>query len=219
MTYNERLTVQDLQRKDAQVFQKDFDTHADEDDAACNLRLGLVTKTKDVPDLHADGGEQEGGNPDEGDCGYDVHFQKSEGDANGQGVNAGGQGKQEHGLERQGVVRFFLLFGQGLPEHGDANEGEQYESDPVIDGGNIGFEALAQEKADQWHEALKTAKPQSDNTRFLQIHFFQSQSLADGDGKCIHGESDGDQKQFYNTHVSAAPKIVFQMHKNYTSIK
>ena len=54
------------------MFQQDLAAHEDQDDAAGELRPGLIPEAEDVADLQSRGGEDEGGAADEADGGHDV---------------------------------------------------------------------------------------------------------------------------------------------------
>ena len=77
--------------ENAQVLQQDLDSHQDQDDAAQNLGRRAVALAEHAAQAHAQGGQQEGDDPDERDGGDDIDLQEGEGDAHGQSVDAGGQ--------------------------------------------------------------------------------------------------------------------------------
>ena len=66
------------------MLQQNLHTHCDEDNAADQLRLGLVLCAEDIADFDADGGENKGDRADKGDGGDDVHLQKGKRNADGQ---------------------------------------------------------------------------------------------------------------------------------------
>lgn len=67
-----------------------------------------------------------------------LYLKEGEGNAHRQGVDAGGNGEDEHFLELDAVAALFA-FAEGFPDHVDADEHQQQESDP---GGKGGDEAL-----------------------------------------------------------------------------
>ena len=103
------------------MLQENFQPQEDQNDAAGQLRLLPVPGSKPVAQLHAKGGKQEGGETNEGDCHPNagevemaIHKQGQthpghQGDAGCQGVNAGGNGQQEHGPGGQIPGDLFLL--------------------------------------------------------------------------------------------------------------
>ena len=185
------------------MFQQDLAAHEDQDDAAGELCPGLILEAEDVADLEPRGGEDEGGAADEADGGHDVDpRQQGEGDAHGQGVDAGGHGQQQHGLEGEGaVVRpGLLVVGPGLLHHAAADEAEQDEGHPVVDGGDVALKGGAQEVAQARHQGLEAAEPGADDEVMPTSQLPGGKTLADGDGEGVHGEAHGDEKEFQNAH-------------------
>lgn len=176
------------------MFQEDLQPHSDQNDAAGEFSLRFVFCPKDMTDLDAKGGEQEGRHANEADGGDDVNLQEGEGDANGEGINASRNGKKKHGLDVERIICLFFLLRQCLANHGDADEREQNKGNPVINRGNVGLKLFAEKEAEEWHASLKAAEPQADDGRLAYAQLSHGESLADGDGKGIHGEPDGDQE-------------------------
>lgn len=83
---------------------------------------------------HAQGRENEGGQSDQARRGQNGHVQKGERDANGQGVDAGGNGQGEHGPQVQGGAAVFRLIGAGRAEHIAPQPAQQKKGDPVVNG-------------------------------------------------------------------------------------
>ena len=190
------------------MLQQDLAAHEDQDDAAGELRPGLILQAEDVADLQSGGGEDKGGAADEADGGHDVDpRQQGEGDAHGQGVDAGGDGQEQHGLEGEGaVVRpGLLVIGQGLLHHAAADEAEQDEGHPVVDGGDVALEGGAQEVTEARHQGLEAAEPGADDEVMPTSELAGGETLADGDGEGVHGEAHGDEKEFQNAHIKYPP--------------
>ena len=64
----------------------------------------------------------------------------------------------------------------------------------MINRGNVGLKLFAEKEAEEWHAGLKSAEPQTDDGRLAYAQLSHGEPLADGDGKGIHGEPDGDQE-------------------------
>jgi len=73
----------------------------------------------------------------------------------------------EHGLKRQRAVELILVLGQRLADHVAADDAQQHERDPVIDGGDKLLKLRAEQIAQQRHERLKTAEPRPGDAAFL----------------------------------------------------
>ena len=192
------------QLQDAQMLQQDLQTDQDQDDSARQFRLGLIARAEHIADPHADRGEDEGCDTDQADRRKNRNLQECEGDAYGERVNACGDGQGKHVLCVQRSVWIFrraVLFLESFPQHGEPDDAQERESDPMVDRSDIVFVLTAHQEADQGHQRLKGAKPETDNTGFYQGKFFDGQTLTDGHGEGVHGEADSDQKQTEQTHT------------------
>lgn len=85
----------------------------------------------------------------------------------GERVDARCDRQQEHGLKRQRAVELILVLGQRLADHVAADDAQQHERDPVIDGGDKLLKLRAEQIAQQRHERLKTAEPRPGDAAFL----------------------------------------------------
>ena len=123
--------------EDAEVLQQNLDAQQNEDDAAQDFRSDTPARTEDAADLHACGGEQKRYRADEADGRDDVDLQRRERDADGERVDAGGDGEREHGARaRRGTLHIRLA--EGLTDHISADQREQDERDPVVDRLDVG---------------------------------------------------------------------------------
>ena len=118
----------------------------------------------------------------------------------GQGVNAGGNGQQEHGPGGQIPGDLFLLCRQSLPDHIAPNDRQEEKGNPVIEGGNGLGEGMGQEKAQQRHQHLKAAKPQPHPGCMLEGDCAYSQPLANCHGKGIHRQPHGQDQKLIHVH-------------------
>ena len=82
-----------------------------------------------------------------------------------------------------------------------ADDAQQNERDPVIDGGDEALKLRTEQIAQQRHERLKTAEPCPRDAAFLPRHALQGQSLADGNGERVHRQTDCQHGQLPKSHV------------------
>ena len=78
------------------MLQQDLQTQQDQDHAAGNGGLFLVFGAEAVADEHTAHADDKGGHADDADGGDDTHPQEGEGNADRQGVDAGGDGHQTY---------------------------------------------------------------------------------------------------------------------------
>ena len=123
------------------VLDEDFDSDQNQDDAAGDFRGLFIARADEVADVQAGAGDDGGDRADEQHGKVDVHrADHGEGYADGQRVDAGGNGHHEHRPERERIVlRFFLA--EGLANHVRADQRQKDEGDPVIVGLNQAFQA------------------------------------------------------------------------------
>ena len=183
------------------MLQQNFTAQQHQNHAAGQLRPAFALFAHDAPGSHADGRQDKGGYTDKTDGGDDIHLQKGEGNAHGQGVNAGGDGQREHGFTGEIGLHTLLVVLSGLPDHIDADDGQQHKGDPMVHVGDKRLKADAQQPAQKGHQRLEAAEPQSGDEGMAQPHLTGGKALADRDGKGIHGQSHGDQKQFDDSHM------------------
>ena len=124
-----------------QMFDQDPCPDQDQDDPAQDAGVFLQQGTQLAAEIDRRKAEHEGRYPDDRDAGQDVHLQKSKGDADGECVDAGRYGQKQDVRQSEIAVRIILIFtADRLTDHVAADEGEQDEGDPVIDGRNQRFE-------------------------------------------------------------------------------
>lgn len=175
------------------MLDQDLAADQDQNDAAHKLCKGFVLRSEHIAHLHAESGQEEGDDADEGNGGNDGDVrQKCKGHANRQRIDAGSNGKQQHFLEgKRGVGALFLL-GEGLPDHVGADEHQKHESDPVVDGGDLLLKTVTDQIAERGHQRLKGAEPESDHTGLFQGDLRGGKALAHGDCESVHGKTDGE---------------------------
>ena len=176
------------------MLQEDPQAHEDEDDAACQLGFGFEFGAEEVADVDAYGGEGEGDDPDEGNGGDDVHLQEGEGDADGQRVDTGGDGHGEHGLGAEGAVAR-LGLPEGFLNHVGADQPQQDESDPMVNGLDVGLELPSQKIAQQGHSGLEAAKVDARDDGVAEFQLLHREAFTDGHGHGVHGQTNGQDEQ------------------------
>ena len=86
-----------------------------------------------------------------------ISLKKTERDANGQSVNAGGNGQYQHGPGSKRTIRFIILI-ERFHNHLASNENKQTQSNPVVHTGYQRMKPAAQQIAQCRHKRLKTSK-------------------------------------------------------------
>ena len=97
-----------------------------------------------------------------------------------------------------------LVPAEALLDHVAADEGQKDESDPVVEGVDVLVKGGAQQEADEGHQGLKAAEPRAGEQIVPGTQPLDGQALAHGDGKGVHREAHGNQKQFQNIHGEAS---------------
>ena len=123
-------------------------------------------------------------------------MQEGEGNTDGQCVNAGGDGKDQHFFEIDGGVAGLGLVVEGLFDHVAADENQENEGDPVVVGSDGLLEAGAKKIADGGHQGLESAEVEGDDGGVFLVELLHGQAFADGNGEGVHGQADGKKKQF-----------------------
>lgn len=117
---------------------------------------------------HYKGSDSDGGNSR--NQGY---LQKCEGNTNSQGINAGGNGEDQHFLEMDGGAAGLGLVVEGLFDHVAADEGQENEGDPVVVGSDGLLEAGAKEIADGGHQGLEGTEIEGDDDGVFLVEVFR----------------------------------------------
>ena len=141
------------------MLEQDLDTHEDQDHTSGNLCFCLIAQTEDIADLYAGHGENEGRYTDEEDSSDDINLQEGESNTDCQSIDARSDCQQEHRLYIQRVGSVFLFLRQGFLDHRSTDDTEEYEGNPVVNGGDETFKLTAKEIADRRHQCLKAAEP------------------------------------------------------------
>ena len=86
----------------------------------------------------------------------------------------------------------FILF-ECFTHHVAADEGEQTENNPMVDGGHVFTERGRGEIAEQREKRLKSAEPEGGFERVEATQFFDGEAFADGHGERVHRYGNGDE--------------------------
>lgn len=126
-----------------------------------------------MTNFHAKKRHYKGSDPDGGNCRNQGYPQESESDADGQRIDAGGDGEDQHFLEMNGGTAGFGFGVEGLFDHVAADEGQENEGDPVVVGGDGLLEAGAKEIAEDRHQSLEGAEVEGDDGGVFFVEVFQ----------------------------------------------
>ena len=181
------------------MIEQNFGSQQDEDDAAREFGLAFILGAEDVSKLDPRGGKQKGDHADETYGRDDTLDEEGERDADGQRVDAGGDGERQHHPKAHGGALRLFLPGQRLADHVAADEQQQSERNPVIHRGDERFKLRAEEIAEQRHQRLKGAEPQPRDAALLPAGARQRQPLADRHGQRVHRQANGQNDQFPQT--------------------
>lgn len=178
------------------MLDQDFAAHQDQDEASGQLGFCLVSDAKQMACSDSDDGECEGNKTNEDYGGHNLYLKEGKGYANGQRINAGGNGQNDHSFCIHGGVQIVLqIFGKCLFYHVKTDYGQENEGNPVIHGGDGVFKTGAEIVAEKRHTCLKTAEIEADNNGMGFLELWHGETLTDGDGKGIHGEADSNEKK------------------------
>ena len=162
----------------AQPGQQRLDANQKQHDTTDSLSRSTVLVAEQGADLHADGGQQAGGDADERSGRNDSDLHSGKADADGKSINAGGNSQRQHGLGRVVVVQL-LIAAEALLDHVCADECQQHKSDPGAELRQQRGKAVAQEIAQRGHQELEPAEPDAAGQGVGQAHLANGQALAD----------------------------------------
>ena len=96
-------------------------------------------------------------------------------------------------LEIGGFLGVFLILFECFTHHVAADEGEQTENNPMVDGGHVFAERGRGEIAEQREKRLKSAEPEGGFERVEAAQFFDGEAFADGNGERVHRYGNGNE--------------------------
>jgi len=85
--------------------------------------------------------------------------------------------------------------------HVDSDDGEQAESNPMVDVHDQVLKLWAKNIANDGHQGLKQAEPQPASQCHTPWEAFGSQAFAEGYREGVHRHAYGNQQQFDKTHT------------------
>ena len=126
------------------MIQKDFYPHQDQQKTAGAFGGFAEAGAGEVTEPCAGGGDEESQETDEGDGRKETDAEEGEGHADGEGVDACGDCKREHGFRAEGAVGKIVFAGEGFADHVCADRAQKNEGDPVVDRRDVSGEAKSQ---------------------------------------------------------------------------
>lgn len=114
--------------------------------------------------------------------------------ANGQCIDAGGNGQKKLCLEVPWIDAGMLLFFERIGNHLRADQRQHAKGDPVVDRLDISAETGGQKPAGKRHQGLEKAKEESDTHHRAAFETAHDDPAYDGNRKTIHGKGQGDEK-------------------------
>ncbi len=187
-----------------QMLNQNLRADSDEDDSSCDFCFGFIAGAEDIAHFYPQDRQAEGDNADKGNGRNDMYAEESEGNAHGQGIDAGGYRQHDHIPEGNGIVTVIFLGIQGFLDHIAADDDQKDERDPVVVGCDGVLKIDAQQVTQQRHQSLESAKIQADDNGVTVVHFPHGQALADGYGEGVHGQAHGNEKQFEQRHMESS---------------
>ena len=98
-------------------------------------------------------------------------------------------------IEFRGFLGVLLILLERLADHIAADQQQQTENNPVIYCRHIFAERGCCAIPDNRKQRLKPAKPESGFQHIALAKPFDGQAFADGNGKGVHGNGNGDEKR------------------------
>ena len=93
-----------------QVLNEDLDAHGDQDQAADQLRLGLIAAAEQITDLDTRHGEHERRQARNGNGDLDIDAHHGESHARGQRIDTRSNGQRQHHAEGKRIVPLLLFL-------------------------------------------------------------------------------------------------------------
>jgi hypothetical protein len=103
------------------------------------------------------------------------------------------------------MAGLLLLFSpQGFQKHLPADEGQEPKGDPMVETGHVFLEPSSQHPAQKGHPSLEHTEKPGDDGGMAVVESFHGKAPADGYGKGVHGQSNGNEKKFIQLHGSTS---------------
>ena len=190
------------------MLQQDLCTQQDQDHAAKDLGFLFKLAAKNIADLDTAGRKDACAQADhqhrreDAIDAADGKLRHGKGDAYSQRVDGGCHRHNKHGLDRQVCIMavLALALGKGFLEHIDANDTQQNEGHPMVNRLDRVSKQVTKEIADQGHQRLKAAEPDSASQSRLHCRLLHGKALADGHRESIHAHAHRQKHQFSKSH-------------------
>lgn len=144
--------------------EKDFNAYQDQDYASEEFRLQTTGNglAEARAEMMAEKAEKEGDHTDDqqgnGELGETMIARTGEGDADGQRIDACGNGQHNLSAQIAGIEVLFFRWSESLTDHVPANEQQQSEGYPVVIGLNLILEIADAQPAQQGHQSLEESE-------------------------------------------------------------
>lgn len=157
-------------------------------------------------EVRADFRRQEGYRTDDKGCPDDFVPDKSKGKPDGQSVEACRESENGKCFQAEllGERSGFSAFGR-FTNHADSDKAEQGESNPVIDGSDIGGEKRSAKETGERHSRLENTEKHPHLENIFLGSFPAAKSRRNGDGEAVNRKSASDQKNADKIHKLRNP--------------
>lgn len=122
------------------------------------------------------------------------------GDANGQGVYAGGHGKQQLRANMAGVETVLLAVAKGVKHHPATDISQQAKGYPMVIVLQICPEKTYAKPSQQGHASLKKSEQNSHGEHCTVLDALHNHSADNRHDETVHGQRNSQQYKFNSTH-------------------
>ena len=203
------------------VFQHDFNSDAEQDQATCQIEFIAKNTAEPFAERGAKYGNQKCGQTDHDGRQHDRGVQQGKAESYGKGVDARGQAEHDERFDGQRVARRYRtavrLF-QAFFDHFASYHGEQDKGEPVVDRREYGADLPAEEVAQYRIESLKKGQEKSDlqhlehQTAFaswLRRHVARERhATADSDSQSVKAQAYGDEDGREQVHGKGPNSVI-----------
>lgn len=192
---------------------KNFQPDTSQNDAAANFGACSEQQSKTVAKHSANDTTGEGNQTDKGRGGNDIDLHDGEADANSEGVYAGGDRLENENTQGKSagcaVTAFWMAqFARAVDNHFTADDPKQKQRNPMVGKSDCLAESAPGKISGDRHEHLEQAKGSGRRKRLLPAKATVTHAVGNGDGKCVHGESQSDHKERECSHAVKDPFIL-----------
>lgn len=190
-----------------EMLDEHLDADGDEDDAAQQVGPDFPGNGFSALDAgrEPDEGQQEG-NPADNQQGIQNfgelrHADAGKRDADGQSVDAGGDGQGQDDLQTLGIEVPVLLLLEGFDNHFGAQKSQDAEGNPVVNVFDEMPEIFRSYPSDERIEPLEEAEGERHRQHGFPLEAFQDDAAGQRHGEAVHGKSHGQNPNFQRCHV------------------